>query len=428
MTVISDNSDSAYFIKPVRRIALIVAVLLPISAYYLRLWDSMAAFVAAIDHSDKLFLDFLGYYYPMARTLPSASAPLGGYFCSAFFAFLLAPLGALKPAAAMWIWFAIQSICLVALFALPLIMLMPLRPLGMAFYTGVFATSFPLLHNTKWGQVSVLLTLCMIASFHAYRSNRRVLAGILIAFAAAIKYYPAVLLLYFILKRDMRVCSGALVAVALFYVFIPVALMDPYHWLTFEAATLKSVSEAAWVSRDVNSQYFVHVATRWLHLVTGSRQPLGPACAQLLNWIGYAVFLCSMAVLWMTRRRRELGQCVLSLTMLFLSLPFIIKTSWPHYFSYLPFCQVAVLTHALSYRSANAFWKGPLISLPLLSIACSSVFVFDAFPNWQAYSASGMLFFADLLLLVCVYLLIFVRPSRENDVPLLTPKMKCLCL
>ncbi|MBU8920536.1 MAG: DUF2029 domain-containing protein [Bacteroidales bacterium] len=381
--------------------ALIVPLLILISAYYLTVWKSVASFVVALDHNNQLFQDFLGHYYPMARTILHTSTPVPGYFYSAFFALLLVPLCALKQMPAMWGWGILQAISLVTLCVLPLVRLRRLKPGSIALYAGVLITSFPILHNTKWGQVSVMLVVCVVAAFHAYAGKKRVLAGILLAVAVAIKYYPAVFLVYFIIKRDFRVCASFAIALFALYAFLPATAMGLQPWIAFEKARIATMPDLEWIRHDVNSQYFGHVADRWSHLLV--KKPVGTMGAQILSVAGYAVFLCNLALLWLMERKNLKDKYTLSLVLLFLSLPFLIKTSWPHYFSYLPFCQIVILTYLTSARSFSNVWKGGLLLLPLSSIACSSVFVFNWFPHWKVYNAYGMIFIANLLLLVCVY-------------------------
>jgi len=401
--------------RAVRTCALTAPVVLLVSVYYTSLWRSVASFVAAVDHCGWLFEDFLSYYYPMGSTILGASRPIHGYFYSAFFAILLVPVGAMDTTTAMWTWGAIQALALLLLFAIPLMSLLRLSPLGIALYTAVLGTSFPLLHNTKWGQVSVLLTACVVGAFHAYKKDRRILAGVVLAFAAAIKYYPAVFFLYFVLKRDVRVCVSFAVAAVVFYVVLPVAVMGPQSWLTFETAGAASLCGGGWISADVNSQFFPHVVTRWFQLASDLQPPLPPVAAGTLAAIGYATFLGNAALLWTLQRSKVSGECVLSLVLLFLSLPLVVKTSWPHYFSYLPFCQVAILAHLLSDRRGAGGWRRGLLVLPLFSIACSSVFAFDAFPRWQVYNGLGMLFVANLLLLVCIYLVVLLKALGQQS-------------
>jgi len=390
----------------IRRLAPPLFILVLVSVLYSRTWDSIESFVLAIDHHPQLFQDFLGYYYPMAQSISGATEPLYGYYYSAFFAILLTPLGALEPTSALRAWGIIQVALLATLFRLPLTKLLALDHRWLALYTGIFATSFPLLHNTKWGQVSVLLTVCVLGAFHAYKTGRPVLAGVLLAFSAAIKFYPAVFIVYFIFKRELRVCLSWLVAGLVFYVCIPVLVMSPETWLSFESAIFRDLARADWVASDGNSQYFVHVVGRWM---TGEAGALPEESLGLFSWLSNGLFLSNMMLLALIQHWKLRNECLLSVALLFLSLPFVIKTSWPHYFSYLPLCQFALLMHSLGEFRTREAWKTPLAWLPLLSMLCSSFFLFRVFPNWAAYTSGGLLFLANLLLLLSLYLLILLR-------------------
>lgn len=55
-----------------------------VSMLYLRTWHSVKEFNLAVDHHEQLFQDFMGHYYPIARTISTASEAVGGYFYSAF--------------------------------------------------------------------------------------------------------------------------------------------------------------------------------------------------------------------------------------------------------------------------------------------------------------------------------------------------------
>jgi len=391
----------------VRLTVLIGLVLFLISAYYYSLWGSTTSFVGAIDHNNQLFQDFLEYYHPMSKTILQSPTPISGYYYSAFFAILLIPLGILKTSTAIWSWGAIQTTGIVLLYILPLIRLSRLKPIWIALYTGVFATSFPLLHNMQWGQMSVIIVVCIIAAFHAYGKNQRILAGIILAFAASIKYYPILFILYFILKRDLRVIISFAIAGIFFYILFPAVIIGPESLILFETSIFNAVSGAEWISTDINSQYFAHVVARWSHFESGILLPFKPGVIQALTISGYAIFICNMAILWLLQRKKLRNQLTLSLILLFLSLPFVIKTSWPHYFSYLAFCQVTLFAHLKSYRSSLLSWRElPLLLLPIFSIAFSSMFVFNAFPHWSYFSAYGLIFLANLLLLISFYLII----------------------
>ncbi len=403
-----------YLLKHARNHAywylLLAAMLLAIAGYYWLVWDTFANFVQSMDFSPRFMQDFADHYYPMSRQILQDPTPVKGYFYTSFFALLLAPIGALPLASAMAIWGAIQFTCLAALCIIPVRGFLASRPVAMILYAGLCATSYPVLNNINWGQVSILNTACVIAAFYAYSMGRRVSAGILLAFAAAIKFYPAFFLVYFILKRDLRTCAAFVLAALAFYVVLPAAILGFSSWLEFEKAIGVALSNTDWVARAVNSQYFVNVGRRWSAIFFN--HIAHDTLVQILAIAGYAIALSCIAMVWFLQRREACEKHGLPMVMIFLSLPFLIKTSWPHYFVYLPVCQVAVFSYyAASFRASGLRGRA-LIGLPVLSMLFSSIFLFNLFPNWNVYNSYGMLFLANLLLLLAVYAAILVQPDR----------------
>lgn len=378
-----------------------------VSAYYLFRWHSLTALVAALDHDPQLFLDFTANYLPQARSILSSAAPVPGYFYSAFFALLLLPFAWLDNQSAMIAWGLVQVISAVALCALPVVRLVPLNRGWAAAYVAVFVTSVPVLHTLRWGQVSIILTLLVIAAFHCYSRDQWILTGALIAIAAAIKFYPAVFILYFVMKRDWRVCASFALTFLLAYVLVPAAVLGPRDWFAFEAAATGAIVKATWVASDINSQYFPHVVARWLFVSSRSGAPVSDSVRWILMLLGYASFLLNLTLVWAMQRRNV--RPMIALVLLFLSLPFAVTTSWPHYFAFLPFCQVVVLAYVLAGRSRAKSSSVAAAVLLVLSVAFSNIVVFGLFASWVDYSGLGMLFAADLFLLVAMYTLIIPR-------------------
>ncbi len=376
-------------------------MLLLVGAYYLLTWGGLPDFVLAVDHHDHLFEDFSAHFYPMGNRLLEDPRPVRGYYYSAFSAVLFVPFGTLDPGTARWLWGVLQVASLLALAALPLWRGFGLTALGVVISIGAWATSFPLLHNLKWGQVSVPLVVCSVAAFCAYAAGRRLLTGSLIALAAAVKYYPALFLVYFIMKRDSRVCVSFAVALFMFYFVVPAIVIGPYDWLHFERSSLGNIYSMSWPAQDVNSQYIAHVGSRWFRLLFQEAAP--SVFVRILAVSGYLIAFLNMWVVWLTLQRCPRKGHTLSLVTLLLSLPFVIRTSWPHYFAYLPFCQSMVWACLVSHGPTFNPRQAVLCAVVLASMACSSVFVFNLCPDWSVYSSYGVLFIANALLLACVY-------------------------
>ncbi|MBV6392155.1 MAG: hypothetical protein KPEEDBHJ_01377 [Anaerolineales bacterium] len=396
----------------------LVALLLIVLAYYWYEWRTFTNFVQAIDHHSQFMQDFVGHYYPMGMQILHYPSPVGGYFYTSFFALMLVPIGTQTLLTAMIVWGAIQLACLAAFCIFSARGLLELPPLKAVLFIGLCITSFPILHNVKWGQVSILITVCVLAAFLASKKNKPILAGILLGFASAIKLYPAYYIVYFILKRDVRACLSFGLSAFVFYFAFPAAVIGVHNWSEFEKAANSAVTTADWVSEDVNSQYIVHVGLRWVDEFFNTAA--GDNLSEILAIAGYMIALSSIAVVWLLQKNAAPEEPALSLVALFLAVPFVLKTSWPHYFVYLPFCQTAILCHLARHHQQPGIWGKALYVFPVSSMLLSSIFIFNLFPDWAIYNSHGMLFLENLLLLVSVY--IITAQQRVSSKPSHAPK------
>lgn len=360
--------------------------------YYWLEWRSVQNFVTAIDHGDVLFGDFVDFYHPMAKVILTEKLPVKGYYYSAFFAILISPLGALPLSQAQIIWAILQMTLAVLLVWVGFKTLELPHPQKLLLLF-LFLTSFPLLHNLKWGQISVLMTLCILASMRLYQTDRPLLSALILAFAVSIKYYPIIFLLYPLLKRDFRFLAAFGISALIFYAIIPSMILSPTNWIGFEQAVRQLLSDSKFAG-DVNSQYFGHFVLRMIPLEDA---PFKKKILSLtLQAVGGLVFLANIGLIWLAQKRQVKDSLIISTSLLFLSLPFIIQTSWSHYFVYLPFCQMALLH--ISNRESKL-----TIAIISLSYLASSIFAFNLFPDWSGYNQTGILFLANLLLLAGYY-------------------------
>jgi hypothetical protein len=123
----------------------------------------------------------------------------------------------------------------------------------------VAVLSFPLRVNFLFGQYYVLLLFLLTLACWLYICQKRFLAGIAVGFATGLKVFPALYLLYFLRKRDLKALAGGVLGflsagVASIYAFgwelhrtylfqvLPSALrgegLDPYN---LQAASLSSL-------------------------------------------------------------------------------------------------------------------------------------------------------------------------------------------
>ena len=257
-----------------------------LGSYWL-LWGSIDGFVNAIDHGEQLFGDFQRFYYPMGEVLFAEKWPVRGYYYTSFFALGLSLVALLPLAAATVLWGFLQVGWAAVFYYVSGRYLLGLSARGMMVYWLLLLASFPLLHNFKWGQVSVLVTLGVVAAFALHQRGRSALGGIALALVTCIKYYPGAFVVYFLVRRDGRFLAAFGIGLLGFYCLLPAALLGPGDWWYFERASAQSLPEAARLLRDFNTQYFVHVLNRWGQPL-GYR--LGESTLDVLRLAGVLVF------------------------------------------------------------------------------------------------------------------------------------------
>lgn len=400
-------------------IPLLILLLLIILGYYWYEWRTFSNFVIAIDRSPQFMYDFIYHYYPMGKQILENPIPVEGYFYTAFFALLIEPLSRQTISIATFIWGTIQALSLITLCIFSFFNIPNLKKYNFVFYIGLCITSFPILHNLKWGQVSLLITACVVTAFIAYQHpDKQIFAGVLLGFATAIKLYPALFGIYFILKRDIRTFIYFALSVFSFYFIIPSTILGIEHWYVFEKTANEALLDLGWVSRDINSQYIANVGSRWFNFVFD--RPAGEVISGYLTTIGYILAISCIVCAWILAQQSTSSKRYnLSLASLFLLIPFVIKTSWPHYFVYLPFCQTTILWYFISVYSHQTKISAQLLySLPILSMLLSSIFVFNLFPEWSVYNTYGILLVSNLVLLIAIYIIViqhFLIQPPENE-------------
>ncbi len=383
-----------------RRVLLAQLAAVVLGVLLLRLeWSSVQDAVVAIDHGDVLFADFVNHYYPTVHGPLRHSGPAGGFFYPAAFAVLIAPLGWLSLSTAKVVWGVLQLGC-VGLAATMLVRIAaPDRPLLAAIGGAITVTSIPVLHNLKWGQVSILILATAGGAFVAYARGRKDLAALLLGIAAGIKGYPLVFLGWFVVRGDVRFVPRAAIACAVAMVVLPAVFMGPAHALSFQRASTSAVMGAAdGVLRDFNSQYAPAVLSRFYVGGWDAAPPDAIAWAKL----GSGVTLASIAALVVVAAHSSAPRIaarrdLLGFVLIASSIPFWLRTSWSHYFVHLPVTQT--LLAGLFARDRPARGALAIVVLVAPSVYLSSVLGLLETRGWWYYANAGSLFFANALVL-----------------------------
>jgi hypothetical protein len=403
-------------------------------AYYAWTWRSFAGFTNAIEVCTELFCDFVIYYYPMGEAIFRTGLPVPGFLYSPFIAMLLAVFPPLGLTASLVLWGILQALFVL----LYLLLFRRLVPAGLPIqllFVALVLSSFPLLLNLLGGQVSVFMIVALLGMLVLYERGRRAAAAGLVAFAVSFKFYPIIFLAPFAARRDTRFLLFAAAACGAFLFVVPGLLLGGGDSLRFYGALFDSFRESGWVVANPHSQFFPHVVLR-LADATGHD---ANAHLWLLRWIAYVVAAANMGLLFLVQRARLRHGDLWSFQLVFLTVPFVLKTSWPHDFVFLSFTQAFLAWRLLEgekvtpgadtarKRSHASAWRERLprartavtFLLLLVSIVCSNIVFFNLVGDFFRYGFYGFLFWSNLLLLMALYVELLppaLRRLREPQV------------
>jgi hypothetical protein len=138
-----------------------------------------------------------------------------------------------------------------------------------------------------------------------------------------------------------------------------------------------------------------------------------------LRWIAYGITAANMGLIFVVQRARLRHADLWSFQLVFLTIPFVLKSSWPHDFVFLCFTQALLAqrllegekaaegkrSHAGSWRKrASRSRTTVMFILLLFSIVFSNIVFFNLLGDFFRYGFYGFLFWADLLLLIALYM------------------------
>ena len=258
------------------------------------------------------------------------------------------------------------------------------------------------------GQPNLVLLALMLGAFVALRTEREIIAGVLIAVAAAIKAFPLIAMVYLLYRRYWTAAASLFVAL----VFLLLILPAPFRgferaWGDLEkwSAGMLKYSDVGVAQRPKRSytwknQSLIGVSNRLLRrvdagAVSASDQPVYVNVADLkfsaVNAIAIAVAL-ALGILFVAamlqRAMRTAESDAIEFALLLLLMLMITPLSFGYFFCWLMLPFAVATQQVLSGKSSTILWWG----LPaLILLALGLIFPRGA----QLY---GNTFFAALLL------------------------------
>ena len=235
----------------------------------------------------------------------------------------------------------------------------------------------------------------------------------------------------FAARRDIRLALFAAAACGMFLFVIPGVLLGTTETLQFYSALLDAFRDSDWVVANPHSCYFPHVILRLADAAGHDLQ----AHLLLLRWVGFGVAAANMALIFVVQRARLRHADLWSFQLVFLTIPFVLKTSWPHDFVFLSFTQALLAWRLLEGCKATpgtegdgrppraSSWRervlhrrvGVAFFLLLPSIILSNIFFFILVGNFDSYGFYAFLFWANLLLLVAFYVELLGRRAENGQ-------------
>jgi Glycosyltransferase family 87 len=258
------------------------------------------------------------------------------------------------------------------------------------------------------GQPNLVLLALMLGAFVALRSKREIVAGGLIAVAAAIKAFPVLAIIYLIYRRYWT-AAASLVATLLFLLLILPAPFRGFErtWRDLEkwSAGMLKYSEVTVGQRPMRSytwknQSLLGVTNRLLRHVdadaaSAAHQPVYVNFADLkfpiVNAIIVSVGLALgiMFILVMPRYdMRTAGSDSIEFTLLLLLMLMITPLSFGYFYSWLMLPFAVVTQRVLAGKSSTVLWW----SVPALALLALGI------PFSRSAQLYGNTFFATLLL------------------------------
>jgi Glycosyltransferase family 87 len=256
---------------------------------------SAASTCVAVDRSPVLFCDFAHHYYLQGQRILATPRPVPGFYYPAPFALLMGAFGALPYNAALTLWVVLGLAFAAGMYLAPQADLFSQSSPATVLHSLLFTSSLPLLHNFVWGQVSVLASLLALVALLAYQKNHRYVAAGVLAVAVAVKLYPALFAIYFLIKRDKQALV-AFAAATLVLTFLLSAAFLGIEGTTTYYRVLEILLDQLGHFTAV-SPYSNNLANAASILMTGTLAPDG-ILYQLLHVTGFLLAGCNAILLF----------------------------------------------------------------------------------------------------------------------------------
>ncbi len=236
-------------------------------------------------------------------------------------------------------------------------------PLGILLAAGIFSIR-PIVADLQHGNLNTFTLIWLGIAWGLYVRGKDVWAGVFIALAVATKLTPALAVIYFVYKREWRVCAGAVVGLVLFFGIIPSLVLGIDRNLDYLRAWYEMLVQPfvhqGYATREIPNQSLWGVTLRLLAnagILATERMPVEQAfragmdsmerpvalIGRLLKPAMSATLLVIMG--WLCRSRtvsRRDPRCLLEFGLVLLAMLLLSERTWKHHATTLPLVYLGV--------------------------------------------------------------------------------------
>ena len=216
-------------------------------------------FVARLDHCNQLSCDFTRHYLPQATNIITGSDEFArGWFYPPLLGITLIPFTGLADPD-LW-WTALNLICAIGLAGLCAQQLKTRsRMVGWLAGIALVASSLPVAHSIKWGQISLLIAT--LACYGLLASKRT--AGMVLGTLAALKAYPICYGILPLISRCRKTLAWMGVSLAVLGLLIPFALLGMDSMWAYYVRVFDSGRQIQMIAAGGGGQALMPTMTRW---------------------------------------------------------------------------------------------------------------------------------------------------------------------
>ena len=380
--------------------------LLPILCFQ---FDIVNAIVSQIDHCSLLSCDFQRHYLPQVqRFVSEESGFVSGWFYPPLLVFLLYPFHQLPNPEIWWTFFLLTiTVCLshtthkysknvVSPFTSLLFM----------------CISLPVIHCLKWGQISILIVVGLIVALN----TRGLWSGIILGFLGALKLYPLLFVLPFLLQKRHQECIAMMISFLIWGILIPLIFMPIDQIIAYYQNAIHASQNIQGMASGLGGQAIIPTATRWFedgsygtHVMDGGLIANIPFLSSIFALI---VFIPSIFLLYKAPKNTFAPV----LTFIFLSL--LLSPGWEHYFCFIPYCWLVLYRESSSFQRIVLILMVLLQYVPLLHLLGYGISFF-VYAQWGGSTCI-------LLIMLCITWNLQYRYIKDNEnqpVPIIPPKL-----